>query len=250
MRDTFRLFFVSVLNVEFRKSGSMPVRVSVIGLAMAALVLVFFLLPLRGQPALPTVRFIGFSTQLAPGDRLECRQAVAYALDREAVARAVAPHIRQTPRAAANFQHPALPGFDSGIRGYAYDPARAKELFGQCGFLGAFRILVGPSTSRFLEVYNEAVADSLRKALGVQVEWNRVSSFSVLVQAAKAGSAPVWMFAWGAEPRDFGYPSIAMGIANELVSDPEVKLLVQKGDARAVEEMILQKALVVPVIYY
>lgn len=66
----------------------------------------------------------------------------------------------------------------------------------------------------------------------------------------QGGQCPGLDVRLGAEPRDFGYPSIAMGIANELVSDLEVKSLVQKGDARAVEEMILQKALVVPVIYY
>jgi len=206
--------------------------------------------PIRGEAqAPPTVRFIGFSPQLSPGDKLECRQAVAYAIDRDAIAKAVAPHLPNA-RPASNFQHPALRGYDPNTPGFSYDPGKAKALFTQCGFAGAFRILVGPSTARSIEVYNEAVADSLRRTLGVQVEWNRVANFNVLVQAARAGNAPIWMFAWGAVPSDPGYPSIAMGLVSELISDPEVKALAQKGDARAVEEAILGKALIIPTIYY
>jgi ABC-type transport system substrate-binding protein len=174
---------------------------------------------------------------------------VAHGIDREAIAKAVVPYLPNA-RPAFNFQHPALRGYDPSMPGLSYDPGKAKALFAQCGFAGAFRILVGPSTAGFIEVYNDAVADSLRRTVGVQVEWNRVANFYVLVQAARAGNAPIWMFAWGAAPSDPGYPSIAMGLVSELISDPEVRALAQRGDARAVEEAILGKALVIPTIYY
>ncbi len=63
----------------------------------------------QAQPA-PVLRFIGFSTRFPPGDGLACRQAISYGLDREAVAKAVAPHLRQIPRPAVGIQHPSLPG--------------------------------------------------------------------------------------------------------------------------------------------
>lgn len=195
------------------------------------------------------IRLIGFGTKFPPGDLIACRQAIAHALDREAIGKATAPHLRLPPFPATRLQHPLLPAYDPvGPAGYKYDPARAKELYAQCGFSGSIPILVRRS-GEFQRKEAEAVAESLRNTLGAQITWNEVSNFSALVQAAKNGNAPVWIFGIEAGPEDTS-PGFPMFIGKELTTDLEVKAMVERGDARGVEEMILQKTLIVPIIYY
>jgi hypothetical protein len=78
-----------------------------------------------------------------------------------------------------------------------------------------------------------------------------VTPFSTLVDAVKAGRAALYMFGWVSDPRDFGYPSFALGLAHDNhIADPEVRALVEKRDAAALEQMLLERALIVPIIYY
>ena len=212
--------------------------------------------PSRGQPlpapapVVPTLRILGFSPQRAPWNELVCRQAVAYAVDREAVAKAVAPHLPQPPQPAKGIQHPALPGFNASVQGYSHEPARAKHLFAECGFTGTIRLLVGGGVARSVTAHDDAVAASLRSTLSARVELERVASYEMLLFTAGTGTVPAWIVAWVSDQRNFGYPSFALGIARALVGDPEVRALVERGDALRAEEVMLRKALVIPIVYH
>ncbi len=49
---------------------------------------------------------------------------------------------------------------------------------------------------------------------------------------------------WRSDPKDYGYPSFALGLAQEyFLSDPEIGTLVDRGDAAGTEQMLLDKAL-------
>ena len=73
---------------------------------------------------------LGMNQAKPPLDRLEVRQAVAHALNREALVRAKYP-----PRAvvASQFTPPALWGNAKDVPEYAYDPPRARALLAQAG---------------------------------------------------------------------------------------------------------------------
>lgn len=208
----------------------------------------------RGQtppavaPAVPTLRVLGFSPQRAPWNELVCRQAVAYAIDRETVAQAVAPYLPQRPQPAKGIQHPALPGFNASVQGYSYEPARAKQLFAECGFSGTIRLLVGGGVARSVTAHDDAVVASMRSTLSARVELERVASYEMLLFTAGTGTVPAWIVAWVSDQRNFGYPSFALGIGRALVGDPEVRTLVERGDARRAEELMLRKALVIPIV--
>src|SRR3990170_2882572 len=169
---------------------------------------------------------------------------------REGVAKAVAPHLPRPPQPAKGIQHPALPGFNASVQGYSYEPARAKQLFAECGFTGTIRLLVGGGVARSVTAHDDAVAASLRSTLSARVELERVASYEMLLFTAGTGTVPAWVVAWVSDQRNFGYPSFALGIARALVGDPEVRALVERGDALRAEEVMLRKALVIPIVYH
>jgi hypothetical protein len=61
----------------------------------------------------------------------------------------------------------------------------------------------------------------------------------------------MWLYGWRADRGDFGYPSMPLGLAHEYFTfDPEVRALVERGAGQEVEEMLLNKALVIPIDFY
>ena len=75
-------------------------------------------------------------------------------------------------------------------------------------------------------------------------------NFRILVNASKTGQVAIYLYGCISNPQDYGFPSFALGLAHDLIPDPTVRALVEKGDADAVEQMLLDKALIVPLIYY
>lgn len=198
----------------------------------------------------PGLSFIGFSRTIPPGESLEFRLALAYAIDKAAVAKVVTGYTSGGARAAAGLQHPSLPGYNAAVRGHAYDPTRARQLYAQSGWTAAITIMVGPGTG-YAEALNVAVSDSVQRSLGVHVGTLRISSFEALVRETRAGRVPIWMYGWRGVPRDFGYPSFALGLADAyFLADPEIKALVEKRDVQALEQMLLERALIIPVVFY
>jgi ABC-type transport system substrate-binding protein len=225
-----------------------------IGLAVIVFLLValgLFVAPVsQAQTDPPFLRFIGFSTKFPPGDSLEFRRAIDCAINREVIVKAVTPVAGSSViRAAYGINHPDLPGFDATLKGCGYDPVKAKESLAKSGWTGRITILTSRSTNRFREAYDKVVAETLSVALGVPVNYQAVSNFSVLVDAAKKGAAPVWMFGWQSNSRDYGYPSFSLGIAKEFITDPEILPLIDTKNSAAVEKMLIDKALIIPIIY-
>ena len=83
---------------------------------------------LRRQPI--NVAFLGFNQQRPPLDNLKIRQAVAHALNREAVMRAKYP---PETVLAKEFLPPNLLGYADDVAAYDYDPARARRLVAESG---------------------------------------------------------------------------------------------------------------------
>lgn len=87
--------------------------------------------------------------------------------------------------------------------------------------------------------------------MGIRVTWQPVANFDALVNAVRAGSAPMWMFGWLAEGETRSKSgALALTIVKGLVRDAEVNEAVAKGDAPKAEELTLRKALLIPLIHY
>lgn len=75
--------------------------------------------------------YVGFNTQKEPFDQVEVRQAVNYAIDKQAIADALYAGYATT---AKNPLPPGYLGYNDDVVGYEYDPEKAKELLEEAGF--------------------------------------------------------------------------------------------------------------------
>jgi ABC-type transport system substrate-binding protein len=196
------------------------------------------------------------ATLSAPVDRLEVRQAVSFALDRSAIA-ALMPGAAP----AIGINHPKLRGYNAQVRGYPYDPARARALLSQANWSADSILKIYISTSRGYvgpdwDAVRAKILDNLA-AVGVKTEYVRVP-FNTVVQLIDSGTATV-IIGWVSDPRDFGYPYFSVGIAHDWKYKDADALLAQWQQAadqtqkdriaQELEQLLLDRALVIPLFF-
>lgn len=93
--------------------------------------------------------YIALNNQRAPFDNKMVRQALNYAIDRDYIVNTL---FSKTSVAATGIIPPGMLGYDAARKGYAYDPAKAKELLAQAGYPNGFTVTF--STHDRPRVYN------------------------------------------------------------------------------------------------
>lgn len=81
--------------------------------------------------------YISYDCSSPPFDRVEVRQAVNHAVDRERINQEVFSGLAVT---AKSLLPPGLLGYDPRLRGYAYDPEKARALLRQAGYATGFSL--------------------------------------------------------------------------------------------------------------
>jgi peptide/nickel transport system substrate-binding protein len=81
-----------------------------------------------------TVLYLGMNQKTAPLGDIRVRQAIAHAIDKEAVARASLP---EGSELATQFMPPSVTGWNEDVTQYEYDPERARKLLEDAGAAGA-----------------------------------------------------------------------------------------------------------------
>jgi len=76
------------------------------------------------------VAYVGMNQSKPPMDNIKIREAVAYALNKDALLKAKYPPGSQ---AATNFMPPEVPGYNPDVNKYSYDPNKAKQLIAESG---------------------------------------------------------------------------------------------------------------------
>jgi peptide/nickel transport system substrate-binding protein len=76
------------------------------------------------------VGYVGFNQKVKPFDNPKIRQAIAYALNREALVKAKYPAGSEV---AKEFKPPQLFGYSNDVKTYDYDPEKAKQLIKESG---------------------------------------------------------------------------------------------------------------------
>ncbi|HEX2853916.1 MAG TPA: peptide ABC transporter substrate-binding protein [Opitutaceae bacterium] len=115
--------------------------------------------PFRADPLLQTL-YVNFNTTKAPFGDPKVRRALALAIDREAIARAV---FSGSQRAAFHFTPPDCGGYTARER-LAFDPETARRLLAEAGFPGGKDLPSFP-----LQVLNDS--NSPRMAEALQATW-------------------------------------------------------------------------------
>jgi oligopeptide transport system substrate-binding protein len=206
-----------------------------------------------------SVRFLGLNTRLKPLNDVRVRQALIHALDRQAI-------VEEVTRGRFLFARGVLPpgtlGYNPKLGGYAYDPARARELLAEAGYpdgrgLGSIAIW----SSVRLEREHQLIVQQLG-AVGVQAEFKYQTEWPQFNRMLAAGQFPVFQYAWLADvpdpdnflfklfhsksPRNYtGYASAELDALlvrsrNEL--DPRVRVDLY----RRAEQLVMNDAVVIP----
>ncbi len=177
------------------------------------------------------VMFVNIDTRRKPFEDKRVRQAMNYAVDKEAIAKNIMGGM--APVAKAPLPE-GLFGFYDGLTPFKYDPDKAKKLLADAGASGA-TINLGAPNGRYLldKQVGEAIANFL-SAVGFKVmlenpTWSTYVSEVTKYQKAKYDA---YLFGWGiaSEPgQEMSEFFLSKNAQRSGYSNPEVDKLIAEG---------------------
>ncbi|HSF33815.1 MAG TPA: ABC transporter substrate-binding protein [Candidatus Tectomicrobia bacterium] len=178
--------------------------------------------------------YIGFNTQIKPFDDKRVRQAFNYAVNKQEIVREIA---KMGSLPGNGTLPPGMPGHDPDLKGYYYNPSKAKRLLAEAGYPNGAGFPVvqlwafskAESTKAELAAYQEYLAE-----LGVKVEIHFAPDWPVYKQMLQQGKIPMFRVAWYADipdPDNFFFPLIhSAGQSNYIFyRNPRVDRLLEEA---------------------
>ncbi len=176
-----------------------------------------------------------------PMQKLKVRQAVAHAINREAIVKALVRGVSKVVHAAC---FPPQFGCSENVTKYDYDPAKAKKLLTEAGYPDGFTIDFYAYRER---PYAEAMIGDLNK-VGIKTKFSFLK-YATLRDKVRGGGVPIDFMTWGSySMNDISAITshFFTGGTSDLAQDAEVKALLEKGDTSIdskVREASYEKAL-------
>jgi peptide/nickel transport system substrate-binding protein len=178
----------------------------------------------------------------SPWSNLKVRQAAAYAIDNAALASTFGFGLKP----AYQFSTPASMAFDSNIKGYPYDPAKAKQLLTEAGYPNGFKttIIAGPI---FLNQDAVVSVQAYLAKIGIQctLQFPAMSQWSD-INTKPWKNALLWVpiNEWGNQNATFNYFHGTPPIQEpSQYQPPEWKALLDKSKQTAAPDPALLKQL-------
>lgn len=168
-------------------------------------------------------RHLGFNVTMKPLDDVRVRQAINYAIDKATMVRTI---LQGKAIPAVGPLPPSINAWNPSLRGYDYNPQRARELLAQAGYPNGFDLELHGSSSpvigRWLEGFQRYLTEVGIRAKIVQQD------FGVMLDRAGKGEIPTWTLSHGGGPncvnylgpfrsRNFGPPGNRMRYKNDRV---------------------------------
>jgi oligopeptide transport system substrate-binding protein len=153
--------------------------------------------------------YIGFNTQHKPFDDKRVRQAFNYAVDKEAIVRDIT---KMGSLPATGALPPGMPGHDPDLRGYAYDPVKAKRLLAEAGYPDGtgFPVVQLCTTSKAESAKAELAAyQGYLAKLGVRVDIRFEHDWPTYLKMLEQGQCPMFRLSWSSripDPDDALWP--------------------------------------------
>jgi peptide/nickel transport system substrate-binding protein len=154
-------------------------------------------------PAL-SIYYLGFQHKLPPFDNVNVRRAFNYAIDKETI---VTYTLQGEGRAAMNGIVPPFKGYDyENVKGYQYDPEKAKELLAEAGYANGdgfpeITLQINPGGGDRNVQIAEVVQKMLGENLGITVKIEQMQ-FAQHLEALETGKALFWRAGWIADYPD------------------------------------------------
>jgi len=213
-----------------------------------------------------SVRFYGLNTRVKPLDDRRVRQALIYAIDREALLQEV---VLGRFTLAQGILPPGTQGFNPNLRGYPYDPKKARELLAQAGHpegSGLPTIKVWSGAKRDEVIREHELMKRYWQAVGIKAEVQYETDWPTFSRMLAEGRFPVFLYAWFADvpdPDNFLFklfysqsPRNFTGYSNRIVDELLLQArkdtnLRQRVDLyRKTEQLILDDAPIIPIWHY
>jgi len=213
-----------------------------------------------------SLRFYGFNTRIKPLDDRRVRQALNFAINREALLQGV--HLGRYTL-ARGILPPGTQGFNPKLSGYGYDPERARDLLARAGYPGGRGL---PPIAVWSSVKRDEIVRELEEirrylaAVGVSIEVHYLTDWPAFSRQLDEGRLPVFLYGWYADvpdPDNFLFklfhsksPRNFFGYANPAVDDllvharDERDLLRRVDLYRRAEQMVLDDAPLLPVLHH
>jgi oligopeptide transport system substrate-binding protein len=155
-----------------------------------------------GRYVASNYHYLFMNVQVEPFTDRRVRQAVAHAIDKEALGKLLA----GTAIQASGIYPPAVPGYDPSYKGLPYDVDRAKALLREAG-VSNVTTEVWARTGRFAwtEVVMQSIQEDLAK-IGIKAEIRMVAGPAFTAEVQKPKTVPMGLVFWGMDypdPQDF-----------------------------------------------
>ncbi len=212
------------------------------------------------------IRFYGLNARVKPLDDRRVRQALIYAINREALLEEV---FLGRNTLARGILPPGSLGFNPGLSGYPYDPQKARELLAQAGYPGGrglSLITIWSSVKREEVLREHEQIKKYLEAVGVRTEIEYLTDWSLFSKMLADGKFPVFLYAWFADvpdPDNFLFrlfysrsPQNYVGYNNRIVDDLVLQARGERDLQRRVdlyrraEQLILEDAPIIPIWHY
>ncbi|MBS7346012.1 MAG: ABC transporter substrate-binding protein [Caryophanon sp.] len=147
------------------------------------------------------VGYLGLTNTRPPFDNVKVRQAVNYAIDKQAIIDAF---FEGYAEAAVNPMPSTIGGYNEDVKGYEYDPEKAKALLAEAGYDGKEIELWAMPVPRPYMPDGQKVAEAIQKNLQdvgmnaklVTFEW------ATYLEKAKNGEADAFLLGWTGDNGD------------------------------------------------
>ncbi len=148
------------------------------------------------------VGYLGLTNTRPPFDKVEVRQAINHAINKQAIVDAF---FEGRAEVAKNPMPPVISGYNDDIKGYDFNPEKAKELLAKAGLPDGFEMELWampvprpymPDGQKVAEVIQSNLADIGVKAKIVSFEW------ATYLEKARNGEADAFMLGWTGDNGD------------------------------------------------
>jgi peptide/nickel transport system substrate-binding protein/oligopeptide transport system substrate-binding protein len=165
---------------------------------------------LEKQPQVSTI-YIAINTTVPPFDKLQVRQALNYAIDKQRIVQL----LNGRATVANQILPPLMPGYDPNYTGYEYNSDKAKQLLTEAGFPNGFEtsiecISVDPQP-KLCESFQQDLAK-----IGIKLTINTLAGPNVIDDAGNGKTPLTWSGGLGwiedyPDPDDFYGPILGCG---------------------------------------
>jgi len=138
--------------------------------------------------------YLGMNCRMRPFDDLRVRRAFNYAIDK----RKLIELLNGRGVIAHGILPPGLPGYDPAVRGYPYDPAKARQLLEQAGVGAHFAPQLWMRADPTEMMIGQSIQQDLALA-GVNVVLKPVAWPPLLEAVRQPGAAELFSFGWEAD---------------------------------------------------